>query len=216
MTRIRSLLVAVPLLLTMTACIPGGGGQTPVTVTETTTVTTSPTDPATTGSTPGSTGAPDPSPTAIGTIGGDGGSGGQRGNGRVPELPDQTLGITVFRSPSGNILCAINSDGDPPPFAECDIQEADFPEKARPGDCDLAWQGRYVMVADGQPQVGRCAGDPSGAWVYNQEGQGQVLQYGQTTLVVDLACTSEKDGMVCWNVETRHGFQVSRGGLQLF
>ena len=50
-----------------------------------------------------------------------------------------------------------------------------------------------------------------------------VLSYGETVLSTDypepwdshvisdpVACHSAKDGITCWNTETRHGFQIAR------
>lgn len=201
MSSSRSIWWAVPVAVLMAACT-SGGSVSPVTMTRTTTVTASPT---------GSADQPSASttPSTVGTVGG-----GQSADGPVPALPGKTRGINVFRSPTGNIVCYIAYE-DGPASTECDIREADFAEKAEPADCDLDWQGRYVSVADGSPQVGRCAGDPSGAWVHNQDG-GDVLQYGETTLVVNMACQSQRDGMTCWNVETKRGFKLNRSRLQVF
>ena len=201
MGRMRSMLWVVPVGVLAVGCT-SGGAQPPVTTTQITTVTASPA-PAT--SQPSASTTP-PSAATTGA--------GESADGPVPALPGRTRGINTFRSPTGNILCYIAYE-DGPASTECDIREADFPEKAEPADCDLDWQGRYVTVADGSPEIGRCAGDPSAAWVYNQDG-GEVLQYGETTLVVNMACQSQRDGMTCWNIETKRGFKLNRSALQVF
>lgn len=188
-----------------------GGDTPPVTVTTTVTSDASPDEdqpPAPPG--PSASSGTSPSPSASSTSPASGGA---------PALPSQTRGIDIFRSPSGNILCAILHFDDEVTSAECEIETATFATKPEPADCDLDWQPRWVSTTAKSTTIGRCAGDPSAAWVYNKQYDGEnsvVLAYGETTLVVDMACQSQQSGMTCWNVDTGRGFTLRKAGIATF
>ena len=42
------------------------------------------------------------------------------------------------------------------------------------------------------------------------------LEYGETTMFSDYACTSQSKGMTCWNTITGRGFTISRKSLIRF
>ncbi|MFD1718818.1 hypothetical protein [Georgenia deserti] len=111
--------------------------------------------------------------------------------------PDGAAEVSTFASPSGNILCDLT--GDP---ARCTIVEHDF---GAPDGCDDGTTMSVGMDGEASPDCENPVGD-----------QGVALEYGESGVSGFFACTSEEDGMTCWNTLTGHGFSLARAGRDTF
>jgi hypothetical protein len=123
----------------------------------------------------------------------------------LPATPVRATEEIWFRSPSGNIHCAIF--GGDWTGARCDLVEftSSFP---RPADCDLDWGYAFEVEITGPARL-LCAGDT----VRNPASV--VLDYGQSVTLGGIECTSLKDGVTCVN-RNGHGFRVARARQELF
>src|SRR3954454_7242066 len=116
------------------------------------------------------------------------------------------LEFSHFASPSGNIECVITSSGDGELVARsvrCDIDEGDWSPPPQPANCELDC-GHAILIGVGQPAEFLCAGDTiigSG---------GEPLSYGETITAGRLRCESARSGITCRDVESGHGFTISR------
>ncbi|MFZ1286307.1 MAG: DUF6636 domain-containing protein [Candidatus Phosphoribacter sp.] len=139
--------------------------------------------------------------------------------------------ITVFASPSGNIVCA-GSVGDAGASAEvrCDVMEHTWTLPPKPADCEFDWShGTFLdttamlsCVSDaiaGSDVVGA-----DGTWWNGQPGsqvvtvsgrQSVALGYGSSMILGPITCTSREDGMHCTNSKTKAGFDINRAGYTL-
>lgn len=111
--------------------------------------------------------------------------------------------LRIFRSPSGNIGCYVDSKG-----ARCDIEDRDFQVPSKPASCPLVW-GQGVEVDTGRVAAFVCASDST-------LNDGTVLAYGTSIQVGDFECDSEQTGMSCRNTKTAHGFTLSKAAADLF
>jgi hypothetical protein len=115
-----------------------------------------------------------------------------------------------FRTPSGNIHCMfMEADAEFPANLRCDIMQVDTPVPRAPRDCDGEW-GRSFSISAGDA-IGQmiCVGDA----VFNESNP--VLDYGQTWQQSGFTCTSEQNGISCFNGK-RHGFSLSRSVRKVF
>lgn len=118
----------------------------------------------------------------------------------TPALCDDDF--SYFRSPTGNIHCAIMVLSDYK-GVRCDL--TDFtPSFPRPADCDLDW-GYALEVGERGKGAPLCAGDTARA----PDGQARVLGYGETLARAGFSCTSTRGGMTCRN-KAGHGFTAAR------
>jgi hypothetical protein len=188
MKRYSTLLPAVIALLTLAAC--GSGGTRTVVVTVPPSV-SAPTAPPSTG-TPsfGGTGAQTTTSNSI-----------------VAAPPaSRTVHLTTFRSPTGNIGCAI-LDG----TARCDISERSWKPPARPASCaKVGGFGQGLKVGRTGPGRFVCAGDTT------LDPSGTPLRYGDGSVEGDVDCVSAFKGMTCRNLVDAHGFFISRQGYKVF
>jgi hypothetical protein len=130
----------------------------------------------------------------------------------VPK-PDQLTGpaeadrevyeFTGFISPSGNVACMID-----PTWVRCDILDNDWSPPPRPADCEFDY-GQGISLSPGSPAEFVCAGDTA-------FGPDEVLPYGESITAGVLECDSADSGFTCRDVETGHGFSISRQAYQLF
>ncbi len=106
-----------------------------------------------------------------------------------------------FKSPSGNIGCALDRR-----HARCDINNYNYSPPPKPADCNFDWgpsmqvkkHARFICVSDTV-----AIGD-------------RVLHYGKSLRVGNKKCTSRRSGMVCRNLRTGHGFRLSRADVDRF
>lgn len=120
-----------------------------------------------------------------------------------------TLGLTGFRTPSGNIHCMLvhgDADGD---SARCMIGEADWVAPPKPADCDLDW-GSSLSVGTRDGAGFGCYGDTV------VDPGNPLLDYGQSSALAGVRCTSRETGVTCTAAATGHGFELSRAAYRLF
>jgi hypothetical protein len=111
--------------------------------------------------------------------------------------------LTGFVSPTGNVSCMIDAD-----WARCDILDNDWAPPPRPADCEFDY-GQGISLAPGEQAEFVCAGDT----VF---GPDEVLPYGDSITAGVLRCESAKSGISCRDVQTGHGFSISRQAYRLF
>ncbi len=121
-------------------------------------------------------------------------------------MPAAAQDYLAFRSPSGNIACAMWAGewaG-----ARCDMTELTPSYRRRPADCDLEWGRSFEVDARGAGYLA-CVGDSvfdPGAFV---------LGYGKSVSLGALTCTSKKTGMTCTNGQG-HGFSIAKAKQRVF
>lgn len=111
--------------------------------------------------------------------------------------PDDSLDITAFSAPSGNIHCTLN-DSD----VLCTIDEHFFDA---PSGCDDT-----VTVRVGSDGSAETACDE------NVDPQGENLAYGETTGNDDFACEATQTHFECWSQQSGNGFQLAREYYELY
>lgn len=122
----------------------------------------------------------------------------------TPALADDYVG---FRSPTGNIHCAIYTWGGGTE-ARCDLAELTPSYTKRPKGCDLDWGHSFAVGASGKAVLA-CVGDTV------RDPRNPVLPYGQAVSLGGISCVSAKTGMTCTNAEG-HGFSVAKARQKLF
>jgi len=120
--------------------------------------------------------------------------------------PAHAQDYLTFRSPSGNIHCALMR-GDWT-GARCDIMEMTPSFAVPPADCELDWGHAFEVAAAGAGQP-VCAGDTVA------DPGAPVLPYGRAVSLGGVTCSSERTGMTCRNAEG-HGFSLSRARQRVF
>jgi hypothetical protein len=112
--------------------------------------------------------------------------------------------FTMFRSPSGNIGCAIGAQGG----VRCDIRNRDWRPPPKPASCMLDWGFGLTVGRRGRARF-VCAGD-------TVLGQGRRLAYGDSIRRGRFRCVSRRTGMRCVNRRNGHGFSLSRQRARRF
>lgn len=111
--------------------------------------------------------------------------------------------LTGFVSPTGNVSCMIDAD-----WARCDIIDRDWSPPPRPADCEFDY-GQGISLAPGEQAEFVCAGDTA-------FGPDEVLPYGESITAGVLRCESAELGITCRDIQTSHGFSISREAYRLF
>ena len=122
----------------------------------------------------------------------------------VAVAPSQAAKFKFFQSPSGNIGCVITKQA-----ARCDIRSHTWPTPPRPPGCDVDY-GNGVQVGRDDAGSYVCAGDTA------FDPAADVLGYGDRISKGSIRCASKTKGMRCVNVQTKHGFVLSRDAVRLF
>ena len=106
-------------------------------------------------------------------------------------------GTGAFRSPSGNIACAMFASD-----VRCDVADHSWVAPPKTLDCHLDWGSRFKL-AQGGGAVFDC---------YAQElpAPEQILGYGDSRTLGSITCDSESTGMTCTDGNTGHYFRISR------
>ncbi len=112
-------------------------------------------------------------------------------------------GAVTFKSPSGNIGCALNKAG-----VRCDIGERSWHPPPKPASCPVDWGNGLYLGRRGRARF-ICAGD-------TLLGSGRRLDYGRAIQRGRFRCVSRKRGMRCVNRRTAHGFALSRQAARRF
>ena len=121
-----------------------------------------------------------------------------------PALADDYL---TFRSPSGNISCAIFiGDSDE---ARCDLHALSPSFTRRPAECDLDWGESFGIGAGDAKGYLLCHGDTVA------DPDAMELGYDQTVTLGPFTCNSATSGMTCTN-DAGLGFTVSRAQQSIF
>jgi hypothetical protein len=121
-----------------------------------------------------------------------------------PALADDYIG---FRSPTGNIHCAIYTL-DVGAEARCDLAELTQSYRKRPASCDLDWGSAFYVDSAGKGAVG-CVGDTV------RDPGNLVLPYGEAVSLGGISCVSAKTGITCTNA-AGHGFSVSKAKQRVY
>ena len=122
-----------------------------------------------------------------------------------PALPTSTTTYSYqyVDTPSKNISCILSNEG-----VGCSILERNY---ASSGMQDCPDREFSIVALAGRTEV-RCGeeylGQPGDTF--------HTLEYGETTMFSDYACTSQSKGMTCWNTITGRGFTISRKSLIRF
>ena len=122
------------------------------------------------------------------------------------EQPKRILHLRTFRTPSGNIGCAMFEG-----TARCDIRKRDWKPLPRPASCSREvgyGQGLEVPAGGAQARF-VCAGDTA----LNPDASS--LAYGAASRVGTSECISRTDGVTCVN-QAGHGFFISVQSYQVF
>jgi hypothetical protein len=117
-----------------------------------------------------------------------------------------------FKTPSGNIQCALQSgvpEDNVPPSLRCDIAQIDNPRPPPPRTCAQEWGTTFSVSADELIGQRLCVGDS-----VNAPGN-PILAYGAVWQRDGYTCLSEQTGLTCHNAR-RHGFTLSRSGQKVF
>ncbi len=147
----------------------------------------------------------------------------------APTAPTYDASATgaAFASPTGNIVCMLAGD---PQMNRCDITERTYKAPARPADCPLSYGSSFAL--DGVASIG-CVGDtvlgqaaPGTDYTSWFTGPGvtspvtgqpiAILAYGESIKVGAVVCGSAKNGVTCTDVDSGHGFRVSRASYEIF
>lgn len=112
----------------------------------------------------------------------------------------------TFRSPTGNIICRVNSDE-----AVCSINEFSYRPPPAPSSCVDSQGWGHVVGVQGSASGNFICSDNQAA-----NPSSPALAYGRGVLVGASVCASGPDGVRCANRDTRHGFLLSRERVRLY
>ena len=116
----------------------------------------------------------------------------------VRDVPEAT-----FRTPSGNIECALTQSS-----VRCDIDDKRWKAPPKPASCQLGW-GNGLYISTGNAGV-TCAGD-------TLDGSAkETLEYGRALRAGDVLCSSRSTGVTCTSSQTGHGFVLAASRYALF
>ncbi|HVW46870.1 MAG TPA: DUF6636 domain-containing protein [Solirubrobacterales bacterium] len=121
------------------------------------------------------------------------------------QQPKRVLHLRTFRTPSGNIGCAMYQGG-----ARCDIRKRDWKPLPRPAKCpQQVGYGQGLEVAARGEAGFVCAGDTA------LDPTASSLTYDTASRVGGSECISRTDGVTCVN-QSGHGFFISIQSYQVF
>ena len=123
----------------------------------------------------------------------------------INSAPPQQL--IRFRTPSNNVHCmAVTDEGKAEPNGiACDItnRSSTKPILPKPRDCEFDWGQRFELGNNSDAGL-ECASD----WVGSYDSQ--ILQYGSSTKIGNIVCSSLHSGLECRNVRGRGYFFVAK------
>ena len=88
----------------------------------------------------------------------------------------------------------------------CEVTEVDDTSSTPQDQDGDDWAGYLVWVMSKAEKEENSIRIP---WNYDEEGFPPILEYGTVIADYKWACSSEVDGLTCWNTETFHGFKLS-------
>ncbi|WP_114855095.1 hypothetical protein [Brachybacterium sp. YJGR34] len=112
----------------------------------------------------------------------------------VSPAPEGAIELRAIASPTGNITCSLSEDS-----VGCTLGSHDFSGSGS-ADCDDDAFSIGVSESEARLACGSTYGGPDA----------QTLEYGESAIYGDMACTSRSTGMTCWNTMTGKGFMVNR------
>jgi hypothetical protein len=141
----------------------------------------------------------------------DNGGAGDNGGGRSGqaedriEAPTAVVHLQTFRSPSGNIGCAMFEGG-----ARCDIRKREWSPPPHPASCsgEVDFGQGLAVSHDGEASF-VCAGDTT------LDPSATSLEYGEASELGGTICMSRSEGITCAN-HAGHGFFISIQGYKIF
>jgi hypothetical protein len=112
--------------------------------------------------------------------------------------------LKAFQSPSGNIACLMTAK-----FARCDISDRDWNPPPHPSSCpDEVDFGQGIQLPASGAAAFVCAGDTT------LNPSAPKLDYGSSSQVGSITCTSAESGMSCSNA-SGGSFNISVQGYDL-
>jgi hypothetical protein len=121
------------------------------------------------------------------------------------EEPSMIVHLQTFRSPSGNIGCAMFEGG-----ARCDIKKREWSPPPHPPSCSEEVDfGQGLNVAHDGKASFVCAGDTT------LDPSAKVLGYGEASELGGTICMSRSAGITCAN-HSGHGFFISIQSYKIF
>ena len=127
--------------------------------------------------------------------------------------PPVLADVSVFQTPSGNILCSVGT-GEAPTDIDCTIFERSGPPATpRLAGCNAAGGHRFWMRVHGVVKA-EC-GRPSGSVPHGPERGISIVPYGDTEEFDGIVCHSLTTGLECRNADG-HGFSLSRQRQSIF
>lgn len=109
-----------------------------------------------------------------------------------------------FKTPSGNIYCQMEPNGDGVAAVVC---EGGGPQAGPKPDCAVHMQwGDRLSLVQGQAPESECHTDT----IRSNQPQAPVLDYGQTRTIGSISCDSEPTGLTCTDASTGRYFTMSR------
>jgi hypothetical protein len=118
------------------------------------------------------------------------------GGGQTTTAPS---GSVDFRSPTGNIVCHVDSDS-----ATCGIRDFNFTPPPQPPTCDLPGWGHNIEVGTAGQAAFACQDE------IPAPPDSPALPYGNYVQTDNFECGSTRIGVYCESRQTKHGFAVSR------
>lgn len=126
-----------------------------------------------------------------------------------PADPDATH-YTKFKSPSGNINCMYEQGQAGSAWMSCQIGDKSYPRPANARDCGGGGAGdNAIRLVQGKGSNWLCAGD------YWGDGA-STLAYGEHNVTGSFRCSSTAAGIECRDLDTSHGFRLSKGSYAMF
>lgn len=124
---------------------------------------------------------------------------------------DEQIGILV--SPTGNIGCDIWAvEG----LARCGVKS--YYDEAKYPTGDITGPAWVFALDDELDAVSlNSRGDAMFFMMGEDEGSApQVVEYGTTATYGSIECRSKEEAMICTNMKTSRGLEMSRGGYRMF
>jgi hypothetical protein len=121
------------------------------------------------------------------------------------EAPTAVVHLQTFRSPSGNIGCAMFEGG-----ARCDIRKREWSPPPHPASCseEVDFGQGLTVSHDGKASF-VCAGDTT------LDPSATPLEYGEASELGGTICMSRSEGITCAN-HAGHGFFISIQSYKIF